>query len=436
MRTWVLAVVLLTGIACIVSGCGIDQTIAPITHPLRAPRYLCGTVVDQDGKPVADAKVNLRETEMYILLPWLVFASPTAHRDHRFSVTTKSDGSFRAPFTAESIDVTEVTKEGYIGQPIGVSPQSIQNKWVLYDLAAGNRQNVRTRKTARYAIETDGRDYCVDLETGLVRERFMERPGAMPSIRPSDRADLICSITWAGDRSWLVTMVAPGGGVWPAKHMQPYAPEDGYTRGFSALFGGYGREDMSYFYAKTDGGRYCYIAIDLMYQSRDSVSLQLQYIINTSGSRFLVPAGQGPYSDTGQSRAASIKGYDFPFDNYRGVTADRGIAWWQFRSEAGYPILSPRDFSQLMADPNSWPFVARQIYAPDATLEEIARSDNDLRWAVACNPAVSPELEQRLYSGFGQYELRDLKEHKQSVRDFLISKGYYQEYLSDTLQRR
>ena len=413
------------GTATLTSGC---TAIYPIESFFRSPDHVQGLVVDQDDRPVSGATVLFDEWEHVPYVPIPFTATQRFSRTRKS--TTDAAGVFALSFKREGLSLKTVDKAGFVFEPC-VTPQSWSRRSIpeqrsspqvgrllMYRVSGVDTSVVRQVSTPAFAFATDGSEYYLDLVSGRVS------PTAMES------ADLAFSVKQVGAATWLVTVRAVNGGIWASANEKPYAPAGDYIGGFSALYGqGYAIPYRAQycFFAKTQGGRhFSRIVADLIKKPK---TIQFHYVLNPSGSRFLfVPEKVDDRGIHGPPHCEERYHCDFAY-----VILGEGIPWWRQQDSNFYPLLSPEDFATLMKpgsnDVAGRRYVARQLYAPAAVLDELSRSSTwQERCDVAANPATPVEIMNRLRADPDESVRRQANEtltRGLSIAEYLRSKDCF-----------
>lgn len=403
-----------------------------VTYPIHAtasPDHLQGIVVDQDGKPVSGVKVIFQESEHVLIVPipfWPTWESKKALQE-----TTRADGTFDVYFNKELLGLVAVEKNGYVPEfgtmsmtwsrrPNAQSKAPYKAQIILFDLLNVNADAVLNAATSEYRFTTDGADYYVNMSSGVV------------TTKKSNEADLVFSVKQVGRSYWLFTVRALEGGVWGSENEMPYAPKEGYVKGFSTLYSiGAGiryRSQYAFFAMSLDGRHYSRVIADINKQAQ---TIRFHYALNPTGSRFLfVP-----------ERLDSKNGFqgpprhpdDWQQTNSGYVMLNENVPWWLKQRHNMYPIISVETFEKLMnqKDRSTHAYVAQHIYAPDAVLETFSRSqDQHDRWDVAHNAALPQVILKQLSTDTDEgvrIQANEMISRQLSIRDFLESKGFFRE---------
>jgi hypothetical protein len=212
----------------------------------------------------------------------------------------------------------------------------------------------------------------------------------------------------------------------------PYAPKEGYVKGFSTLYsigGGIRYRSQYAFFAKTQDGRhYSRVIADI---NKRAQTIRFHYALNPTGSRFLfVPERLDSKSIfQGPPRHPD----DWQQTNSGDVMLNENIPWWLKQRHNMYPIIPVEIFKKLMnqTDRSTHAYVAQHIYAPDAVLETLSRSpDQHDRWDVAHNAALPQAILKQLSTDTDEgvrMQASEMISRQLSVRDFLESKGFFRE---------
>lgn len=403
----------------------------PISFParsaFRAPDEVRGIVADQDGAPVAGATLVFDEWEhvWFVPIPWTTIPFSRSR-----SVKTDTEGRFVIEFKRDGLSLSTIDKEGYQFEPT-ITPKSWSRRqiaehrsvphkgsYVLYDLIDIDPSAVRLQSTEKFHFLTNGAEYSVAFETGVI------------SNSPSADADLIFSIKQVEEMVWLLTFRGIDGGLWACANEMPYAPTDGYLPGFSALYGqGYA---ISYraqyaFFAKTQNGKHHSRVIADIVKKKQTV--QFHYVVNLNNDNFLfVPERVDARGIHGPPHCEESY-----HNNTRTVILGEGKPWWREQGNHIYPMVPEKTFFELMTpngkNQSSRLFTARQIYAPVAVLEELSLSAAQKeRWDVAQNPAAPREILLRLSADSQESVRREADKtlaRASQVEPYLRSKGYF-----------
>ena len=419
------AILAAIGAATLVSGC---TAIYPIESFFRSPDRVQGAIVDQDDTPVAGATVVFDEWEHvpYVPIPF----TATKRFSRARLATTDSAGMFNLSFKREGLSLKTVDKAGFVFEPC-VTPKSWSRRgipeqrcspqvgrFLMYRVSGVDTSVVRQVSTPEFKFTTDGSEYYLDLMSGRI------------SSTATESADLAFSVKQVGAATWLVTIRALDGGIWASANEKPYAPQGDYISGFSALYGqGYA---ISYrtqydFFAKTQGGRhFSRIIADIIKKPR---TIQFHYVLNPTGNRFLfLPETVDNRGIHGPPHCKERYHCDFAY-----VILGEGVPWWRKQDHNFYPLLPAEEFTSLMKpagkDQSSRRYVARQLYAPAAVLDELSRSGVwQERWAVAGNPTTPVNILDRLQLDPEESVRRQADEtlkRGRSIAEYLRSKDYY-----------
>lgn len=400
----------------------------PARSAFRAPDEVRGIVADQDGAPVAGATLVFDEWEhvWFVPIPW----TPTFRFSRPRTVKTDPEGGFVIEFKRDGLSLSTIDKEGYQFEPT-ITPKSWSRRliaehravpqkgsYVLYDLIDVDPSAVRLQSTEKFHFLTDGAEYSVAFETGVI------------SSAPSADADLIFSIKQVEEKVWLLTFRGIDGGLWACANEMPYAPTDGYLPGFSALYGqGYA---ISYraqyaFFAKTQNGKHhSRVIADILKKTQ---TVQFHYVVNLNNDNFLfVPERVDARGIHGPPHCEESY-----HNNTRTVILGEGKPWWREQGNHIYPMLPEKTFFELMTpngkNQSSRLFAARQIYAPVDVLDALSlsavwreRSD------VAQNFATPRKILLRLSDDPKEWVRREADKtlaRDSQIEPYLRSKGYF-----------
>ena len=370
-----------------------------------------GLVVDQDGKPIPNARLFFKESEYVQIIP-LVYGAHQYVSEKR-TVQTDNTGNFQVPFWRDNLSLITIEQKGYVFEPC-VTPKSWsrqngphrKEKFLMYDVSNVDTSATIIASSPEFNFDINGTDYYLDLTTGKISSTL------------TTNADLVFTVKQTAGMTCLATIRALGGGVLASANEMPYAPEEGYVPGFSTFYSqGYA---ISYrvqytFFAKTQGGKhYSRIIADII---KGSQTIQFHYVANLKGGRFLFIPER--IDDKGLHGPPACK------ENYhcdfRYVIHGESEPWWRKQEGILCPILAEEEFQSLFEAHNapafSHQYLAEQLYVPPDILEKLSYSSNNgVRWSLAANPAISEDIVLRLMEDKEEFTRRRAKENFDSGR--------------------
>jgi hypothetical protein len=415
------------GTATLMSGC---TAIYPIESFFRSPDHVQGIVVDQDDRPVSGATLRFDEWEHVPYVPIPFTATKRFSRTRK--ATTDGEGRFDLSFKREGLSLETVDQAGFVFEPC-VTPKSWSRRhipeqrsspqvgrFLMYRVSGVDTSVIRQVSSPEFTFATDGSEYYLDLVSGGI------------SSTATESADLAFSVKQVGAATWLVTIRAVDGGIWASANEKPYAPQGDYISGFSALYGqGYA---ISYrtqydFFAKTQGERhFSRIIADVIKKPQ---TIQFHYVLNPTGNRFLfVPETVDNRGIHGPPHCKERYHCDFAY-----VILGEGVPWWRKQDHNFYPLLPAEEFAALMKpegkNQSSRRYVARQLYAPVAVLDELSRSGVwQEQCDVAANPATPVDILSRLQRDPEESVRRQADatlKRGLSIAEYVRSKNYFQQ---------
>jgi hypothetical protein len=260
------------------------------THNVPVAFY--GKVVDQDGNPLAETRIDLDVRETYMLpAPTFDYTSKTTHAQTQAG----ADGRFELTgVKGDSVTVKRLTKEGYEPELeqkhygiFGAQDTTIDNP-VVFRMWRTNIHESLTTGGKSFVIIPDGRHYAIDLINGTIAE--------------GDGGDLVAwinrpeSVKWGQRYDWSCEVTLPTGGMIESESQAMFiAPEAGYTNGFAyqeqanpyRWSGATG--DRRFYIQLRNGQMYGRVVINLYanFYGKQPAMIELSYAINPSGSRLL-----------------------------------------------------------------------------------------------------------------------------------------------------
>jgi hypothetical protein len=275
-------------------------TVADLTDPTKtneilqyiesrnAPISFFGKVVDQDGNPLPEARIQGQVIHVIVALP-----ADGGGQDQIIPVETKTDanGSFQVRgMTGRGFGIASILKDGYEVENLRsgwtTSPGSIENP-VIFKMWSTNIHEQLIVGKKSFEIVPDGKPYFIDLSKGEISQTeggdlkvWVKRPEPITSRR----------------YDWSCEMDVLNGGLEPSDSNSMFlAPAEGYAQTvfqFEQKIGsGWGdTTGPKKFYAKLRNGQiYGKISIEILahYNNQIPAMIRLSYTINPSGSRIL-----------------------------------------------------------------------------------------------------------------------------------------------------
>jgi len=250
------------------------------TAAFLTPISVHGKVVDQNGKPIADAKVEIgvnnnplpnQSGSNYVKTTDDSGRFFLASHGIAYSLRAYKDGYYT---TEESAANRNVVSPGRSDSP----PSSAENPLVLVLHKQGQTEPLIAKTTGQINVPRTGQPISVDLASGRVGQ-----------------GDLKIA-SWVGDYSqrqfdWKYQLSVPGGGIVERKGRFDFeAPEDGYHSSVEinmpASAANWAIDGEGEYFAKLSNGRYARIAIRFYPRTRNFVVIE-SYINPSAGNRNL-----------------------------------------------------------------------------------------------------------------------------------------------------
>jgi hypothetical protein len=264
-----------------------------------------GKVVDQDGKAIEGARVEMD----FVAGEWKSvsqYPQQPLVRLHRETITTQTgtDGTFTLTnLEGHGLELKAVTKEGYnltkhlkrfyyysaTSEPFHADPHNP----IIFVLWEKSRQDQLTTKDKNYEVVPDGRPYSIDLKRRLIGE---DTNGSGDLVFRLTRP---ASITRAGHYDWSFSIETRG-----ANRLAPvdqdydtmvFPPDSGYTNLYHeshlASDHAWRMAGWKQFYVKLDEGR-SYAKMALIWDAvaanagpgTNKAGIRIQYTLNPNGS--------------------------------------------------------------------------------------------------------------------------------------------------------
>jgi hypothetical protein len=267
------------------------EALRGIAQRKNVPINFWGKVVDQDNRPLASAKIDVR------IRQWGQSAEQLGTFES-FDRLTDADGMFSVlGKSGDVITIEEISKNGYelpkvwkksFGFNVSENVAPTKDGPIIFKMwKKGEPQILKAKRLNRLKIPCDGTPLFVDLETGQLEQTpgslrisFLRDPIELPSVR-NVRYD------------WRADFAMPAGGLQQAlEELGNIAPDEGYK---SVLSFSANKADANWqsilqtnFYFVTKGGGYGQIRmhLDTHYQT-PVTGLSLEILFNPSGSRSL-----------------------------------------------------------------------------------------------------------------------------------------------------
>lgn len=256
----------------------------------NVPVAFYGKVIDQDGNPIAGAKVKGEVLHVKVMAP-----APFGAADEIIPIDENSDsgGQFQIQnVSGRSFDLDSIQKDGYEAEPdncphvFGAASGAFDNP-VIFKMWSTNVHEQLITGSDKFPIVPDGRPYYIDLMKG--------------EISQAQSGDLRVWIKFPQQTEfgqyydWSCEIDVLGGGLQSSDSYSMFAaPADGYVPTFSLQQkirdGQRGSIGDKKFYITLDNGKiFGRIQIDLIAPFNTGIPgiIRLSYAINPSGSRIL-----------------------------------------------------------------------------------------------------------------------------------------------------
>jgi len=238
-----------------------------------------GRVLDQDGTPLADVRIEYTEHELRPFIP-LPF-TPLYRVDRTKKVRTRQDGGFTIRRKYEHLDYDVVTKAGFTCQSLlPVMVFDSQGKSLahlfMYRVQPDEQSHLLRRESEWVPIPSKKPLYF-SLESCLFSSEY--RADSDIEFCLSER---LSAIEW-----WPFSIRSLGKGLYFCRNNIPYSPAHGYEPGIIANltdYDSYNDEITIPCFANTSSNLYSriWIMVDKRRQR-----MRIQYVYNTAGSRYV-----------------------------------------------------------------------------------------------------------------------------------------------------
>lgn len=430
IRLLLLCTALLFTFTSCITGCA--TIIYPIKIANGSIHRLRGIAIDQDGNPLARATLQFKESEF--IFPFGSFPGSLRPTVPHF-VRTDEQGHFEVSFRFERLELVRGYKNGYLidldmGKRSWSSQRRKENipftRILFYNLNRVHYTHIDSGISQWTKIQPDGTDYYVDFS------HIMDNP---PSTVSTSESSLAFTCKRLDENLYLLTVrgLHTGGVIGTAREL-PYAPQEGYTLGFSTPYNDRGGL-WGFFLMSHGGSKHARIIMEISERSPDLV--RFHYLYNSTGNRFLfVPDPKDPHGAKDMyGWRGPIKVYPADIRNNVGFfnTLDP-LPWWRQQEHGLYPLMKEDDFLNFLppANADDWSssmmrgILAKQFHGPDQLFEELSRCDPHVRVVVAENPIVSPELLQQLAKDPVEFVAKAAQKRKEINKNRSIS---FREYL-------
>jgi len=264
-----------------------EQRLRMAVAEMNRPVNFWGMVVDQDGAPLADARIEMS------LRQW---AFPMDGRFPAFRVASDVNGRFE--LTGESGDVLEfksIKKDGYRLSPKALTainyekapaPRTRDNPVIFKMWKTGARESLITGSRF-FGIIPDGRTYTVDLVMGTKTEG----PDAYGDLRIAIVRPAV--IQSRQHYEWSFTIEGVNGGVLEAREEFMYlAPESGYEPFYQTIYKSsqedwVGQCSREFFIRSRGGMLYGRLEVEVISDYNDQSVFSIKYAVNPNSSRNL-----------------------------------------------------------------------------------------------------------------------------------------------------
>lgn len=265
------------------------ESIRGAMESINVPVEFYGKIVDQDGAPLADARVLGETLHLKVVAP-----IPGGAQDEIIPIDQKTgpDGRFEIRgITGRAVQIESIQKDGYEMEPTPRNHNVTEGSFsspVIFKMWSSNIHEQLITGGNKFEIVPDGRPYFINLTSGTIAE--------------SGSGDLKVWIKYPAQVThgqwydWSCEIDAINGGLSEQSlgTVLYLAPTDGYLPSFQLqqqIKGGqYGEIGERHFYVKLKGGKeYGQIAINLCAPYTDQIPglIRLSYVVNPSGSRIL-----------------------------------------------------------------------------------------------------------------------------------------------------